>query len=364
MAGYPVHRRANSSTAILMARKVHTSTCSPARSRCGRRRFHECVAISTSERQPLARRLAATESERPLGATTGHSAHIEGDLDPLYLRRKVVAGASAVTRDLSEAGTAIYARLLTECCAYVVELTSTLPRFSAGAFGEILRRQTLILQRVTRMDRMPSTDALPASTQQTEADFAATYRRQVVSQLDRLELFGVTVSDSVRGYPLSAAYISLAVSSDTLRQEYFHFSNLNLNATVVEGSASSTLRIDSALANTSRLFLRGEAGSGKTTLLQWLAVRAARQDFPTIGGATMADGRAAHRPAQPPAKDTKSRSIHQDPACPAAWPEGPAARVRNSRGRVGCAARELATPPCGAVPGAGQAASYGVARTD
>jgi len=34
------------------------------------------------------------------------------------------------------------------------------------------------------------------------------------------------------------------------------------------------------LANTSRLFLRGEAGSGKTTLLQWLAVRAAYRDFP------------------------------------------------------------------------------------
>lgn len=40
------------------------------------------------------------------------------------------------------------------------------------------------------------------------------------------------------------------------------------------------MRIDDALAGTSRLFLRGEAGSGKTTMLQWLAVRAARRDFP------------------------------------------------------------------------------------
>jgi hypothetical protein len=29
MAGYPVHRRVNASTAILMARNVHTSTRSP-----------------------------------------------------------------------------------------------------------------------------------------------------------------------------------------------------------------------------------------------------------------------------------------------------------------------------------------------
>jgi len=40
-----------------------------------------------------------------------------GDLDPLYLRRKVAAGSPNATRDLSEAGTEVYRRLLTECCA-------------------------------------------------------------------------------------------------------------------------------------------------------------------------------------------------------------------------------------------------------
>src|SRR6202007_627308 len=57
-----------------------------------------------------------------------------GDLDPLYFRREVTAGSPDVSRDLSEAGTEVYRRLLTECCAYVVELTSTLPRFIPGAF--------------------------------------------------------------------------------------------------------------------------------------------------------------------------------------------------------------------------------------
>jgi hypothetical protein len=44
--------------------------------RCRQRRLHEYVAVSTSERQPLARRLAVTGSENSVGATTGHSVHI------------------------------------------------------------------------------------------------------------------------------------------------------------------------------------------------------------------------------------------------------------------------------------------------
>ena len=97
-------------------------------------------------------------------------------------------------------------------------------------------------------------------------------------RLDRLELFGVTVPDSVRGYPLSTAYISLAVNSDTLRGDAGFARPDDGRAGQV---AAGTLRIDDdALANTYRLFLRNEAGSRKTTLLQWLAVRAARRDFP------------------------------------------------------------------------------------
>lgn len=220
-----------------------------------------------------------------------------GDLDPLYLRRKVAAGSPNATRDLSEAGTEVYRRLLTECCAYVVELTSTLPRFVPGAFGEVLRRQSLILQRFNEvLERMPSTEQVRASAQRAEADFAAAYRRQVISQLDRLELFGVTISDSVRGYPLSTAYIPLSVSSENLRGGFRYTDhgifdpdqlaaagpvNSMFTANLLEALAQfGSLRIDYVLAGTSRLFLRGEAGSGKTTLLQWLAVRAARQDFP------------------------------------------------------------------------------------
>jgi hypothetical protein len=204
-----------------------------------------------------------------------------GDLDPLYLRRHIVASAPHATRDLSEAGTALYDRLLIECCAYVVELTSTLPRFQAGAFAEMLRRQTVILQRFGEvLDRMPSPDQVRVGIARAEADFAAAYRRQVVNRLDRLELFGVTVSESIRGYPLGTAYISLTVASERLRARNADMKLVSRDGRPGSESEPGALRIDDALAGTSRLFLRGEAGSGKTTLLQWLAIRAARRDFP------------------------------------------------------------------------------------
>jgi hypothetical protein len=94
-----------------------------------------------------------------------------------------------------------------------VELTSALPRFIPGAFAALLCRQLVVLERFTEvLDRMPSAERVHAGAELAEADFAAAYRRPVVSQLDQLDLFGVTVSDSVRGYPLSTAYIPLSAS--------------------------------------------------------------------------------------------------------------------------------------------------------
>lgn len=201
-----------------------------------------------------------------------------GDLDPLYLRRKIASGSPLATRDLSEAATEVYGRLLTECCAYVVELTATLPRFVPGAFAEVLRRQSVILSRFAEvLDRLPTADDVLAGVRRAEADFTAAYRRQLVSQLDRLELFGVTLSDSVRGYPLSAAYIPLSVCGNLQQGQGLLPGDISR---LPGGYSELSPRIGDVLAGTSRLFLRGEAGSGKTTLLQWLAVRAARQDFP------------------------------------------------------------------------------------
>jgi hypothetical protein len=91
------------------------------------------------------------------------------------------------------------------------------------------------------------------------------YRQLVARKLDHVEMFGVTLADASRRYPLSVAYISLMASADEL---------------------SPAHRVEELLEGARRVFIRGEAGLGKTTLLQWVAVRS---------GSRCAVGRGAQR---------------------------------------------------------------------
>ena len=72
------------------------------------------------------------------------------DLDARLLERHLrPASAEALrTAVLSAAGEQMYTFLLRESCAYLVETITTLPRFQAGGFREILSRQTLVLEKL------------------------------------------------------------------------------------------------------------------------------------------------------------------------------------------------------------------------
>jgi hypothetical protein len=203
----------------------------------------------------------------------------DADLDPMYLERHIRRGARGATRDLSEVGSALYDRLLTECCTDIVELTTALPEFGPAAFVEILRRETKLIDMVRDLlERVPAREVGgPLDT--ADAEFAAAYRAQVVNRLDRLRLFGVT--QLTQRYPLSVAYVSLNVtvggrSRDARAPGAVSFGSGRLDE---QKGTDSVVRIEGALNRSSRLLIRGEAGSGKTTLLQWLAVRSARYDF-------------------------------------------------------------------------------------
>jgi len=62
----------------------------------------------------------------------------EKDLDPKSLAAHLGATRPEAVRDLSQAATGLYDRLLGECATYVVEITSTLPNFAHQSAGEIL----------------------------------------------------------------------------------------------------------------------------------------------------------------------------------------------------------------------------------
>ncbi|MEV6623866.1 NACHT domain-containing protein [Amycolatopsis sp. NPDC051106] len=181
----------------------------------------------------------------------------DADLDAGYLYRYLLRTVTGVTALLSADATQLYQRVLRECCAYLVQVTSTLPRFQPGALIEVLRRETEILETVRNV-----LAALPE--RRHPDDFAADFRRQVVTALDRMALFGAGLTDATRLYPLSVAYLSLSVTSD-------------------EDGATGD-RIEHVLPRSSRILLRGEAGSGKTTLLQWLAVQCASRQLQNVDG--------------------------------------------------------------------------------
>ncbi|WIX86494.1 NACHT domain-containing protein [Amycolatopsis sp. DG1A-15b] len=178
------------------------------------------------------------------------------DLDAPYLYRYLLRTVPGVTRLLSADATELYQRVLRECCAYLVQVTSTLPRFQPGALVEILQRETEILETVRKV-----LATLPE--RRHPDDFAADFRRQVVTALDRMALFGAGLAEATRLYPLSVAYLSLSVTSE-------------------DGVSGD--RIEHVLPRTSRILLRGEAGSGKTTLLQWLAVQCASRQLRNVDG--------------------------------------------------------------------------------
>ena len=70
--GQPLCVDRDALAAMLMARNVHMSTCSPRTNSDG---VMNMSPVSSSGRQPLALTFAATESEHLASATTGHSVH-------------------------------------------------------------------------------------------------------------------------------------------------------------------------------------------------------------------------------------------------------------------------------------------------
>ncbi len=195
------------------------------------------------------------------------------DMDARLVERQLRPAAGAILRKalLSADGEGIYWLVLRESCSYLVEVVTTLPRYSSSALTELLRRETAVLDTLSRvLGRLPERRGVD--------DFAADYRRAVANKLDRMELLGVTVADANRRYPLSIAYIDLSV----LRRPARGDGRLVIRSETEPGdpfAGSGGLGADGVLSRGRRGLVIGQAGSGKTTLLQWLAVRSALGDF-------------------------------------------------------------------------------------
>lgn len=208
------------------------------------------------------------------------------DLEPTVLERELRSRPEAKVRaQLAENAQLLFDRLLTENCAYIIDLAMSLPGFTSRSLVEILRRESEILDRMQEaLERIPQPAIDIANEHQ---DFEVRYRRQVARELDSLQLFGITLSENSRRYALSTAYITLSAASSGDLDDSSHYDGAplelgerdNAEYGIPDSDSDASFRVDDVLARGSRHLIRGEAGSGKTTLLQWLAVTAARSKF-------------------------------------------------------------------------------------
>lgn len=231
---------------------------------------HEFRRLPENERLAAIDAVRATFDRAALTDEDLFAADLEAGYVDRYLRR--VDPAAPARNLLSADATAFYDRLLRECCAHLVQVITTLPEFQPGVLTEILRRDSEILSTLRELlARLPE--------RRGARDFEMDYRQQIATGLDRMTFFGATLSEPSRRYPLSVAYVSLALAAGPLPDLGSRAGDDGPLAEEQSRPLASSFRVEELLPLASRLFVRGEAGSGKTTLLQWLAVRCAYREL-------------------------------------------------------------------------------------
>jgi energy-coupling factor transporter ATP-binding protein EcfA2 len=199
--------------------------------------------------------------------------------------------SAAADELLQPAAVRLYDIALQESCAYLITMVENLPRFHGEAFAELLARDHAIIEKLDEaLDHLPT-----RSAEQAQAlDFETRYRREIARRFDQLELFGLSGETDISRYRLSVAYLTLTAATRRPRTSATgaEESEKELDPEIVAlqhereeeeeeaGYEEAVVKVDTVVASSPRLLVRGDAGSGKTTLLQWLAVNAARETFP------------------------------------------------------------------------------------
>ncbi|MFJ8963144.1 NACHT domain-containing protein [Lentzea sp. NPDC102401] len=191
------------------------------------------------------------------------AALLADDADPEVLAHRI--RSSLPRADLGRC----YEIALDQSCRYLVQIIRNLPSFQPRALAEVLSRATASAAMLDDvLSRLPRTSLYAPQGTDNDDEFRDEYLRFICTNLDKLELLGLSMKDRPR-LALSVAYLSLTVSGQK-RERGNWFSE-------IDNHAHSGMRVESALVK--RTFVRGEAGSGKTTLLDWLAVTSARNGF-------------------------------------------------------------------------------------
>ncbi|MCZ2837087.1 NACHT domain-containing protein [Modestobacter sp. VKM Ac-2985] len=177
--------------------------------------------------------------------------------------------AKILSAGLSQEAHQLFVHLLRESIAYVVDAVGALPEFQQRGTAELLRRDTLIISKLTEaLDRGPQRDIGQIQRQDAAEEFTFNYRREIARRQARIELFGLPSSLSHESHSVASSYVSLAVTQGSRERQRMS-----------DDVEALGLPVEQVLAQNPRLLLLGPAGSGKTTILQWLALQSAQRAF-------------------------------------------------------------------------------------
>lgn len=175
-------------------------------------------------------------------------------LRPQGFAQELKARAPDADRELSGSAALLYDLLVDVASVHILEFFTRRSTFEASTLvaqgrtlAELERKYSVLVERI------------PAPGD-ADAAFEARYLRDVALLHNHLTIFGIDLPHSPDSWPLDAAYLGLKCE--------------------VGGADDAPVPAELALAGRSRILVRGVAGSGKTTLVQWLAVCAAKGEFP------------------------------------------------------------------------------------
>ncbi|WP_334662901.1 NACHT domain-containing protein [Streptomyces cyaneofuscatus] len=223
-------------------------------------------------------------SDTLIKADLSDNALLGANANPAELTRYIVKSTVAPV-GLNETETRLYEMLLTECIEYYMRIVRSLPVFEERVAVELLNRTATLGSEIARiLERLPDRSLLaPEGTDQDTA-FRRIYMELISRDLDEVELFRrPSDQGAAPRIRLSVAYVSLMASGVDQKNRKVSRTALPLRPDMSFweefGGENSGVQVESALSDSSRVLLRGDAGSGKTTLLRWLAIMAARGSF-------------------------------------------------------------------------------------
>ncbi|MBC1241516.1 NACHT domain-containing protein [Nostoc sp. 2RC] len=177
--------------------------------------------------------------------------------------------------------TALYERMLEEVSKGIIEVAPQLQGFTLAVTTESLQRLEKIIEHFQTSQEQ---------SQRDKNDFERRYQQVIIRELDRMEMFGLPPMDTLTArQSLSKAYVTLSATPHGREEQNQQAEIISRRLTeeiavhVQQQEKITSFRtspVDETLATCRRIVIRGGAGAGKSTLLQWLAVHAAKQDFP------------------------------------------------------------------------------------